>query len=320
MLARRLLYTPRVQSSHTTLVLLLMLVGSSFASSVRAQQAVDAPGPPANEADRASPTESGADERSPVIVSVSVDVVVVRDGDVAGVSAVDDELARALREVGGFSRVVFSSVPLADLRLAVGCGDEGASCLDRLARALEATAIVVRRVRANPGGTTLSLVYRDRASNDAPLTATRTGTPGRLADEMQPTVRSLYGVEDVANVGSRRVRGWTWVTIGSGAGVLLGGAILGASASWGEHTTLQVNSAADVDRIEASFAAAETRALAGNIMIGIGAVTLGVGGALMLIDLLGAPDEPGADHLDLAFAPSLQGGMLTLRHASRNFL
>jgi len=313
-------HTTLVTVSHTTLVFVLAVYGSVFAPSARAQDAVDGSAA-VEEVAPVSPGESTDEEAlAPAIATVSVDVVVVRDGDVAGVSAVDDELARALRDVGGFSRVVFSSVPLPDLRLAVGCGDEGASCLDRLARALEATAIVVRRVRANPSGTTLSLVYHDRASNDAPLIATRTGSPSRLADEMQSMVRSLYGVADVATTRSRGVGGWTWATLGSGAGVLLGGAILGASASWGEHMTLRANSAADVDRIEASLAAAETRALAGNILIGVGAVTLGVGGALLLIDLLGTPDEPGADHLDLAFAPSLQGGMLTLRHTSRSFL
>jgi len=302
--------------ARNTALLALALCGSAFASGVRAQDAGQG-GAPVDEVARVHAAESGD---APAIATVSVDIVVVRDGDVSGVSAVDDELARALRDVGGFSRVVFSSVALADLRLAVGCGDEGASCLDRLARALEATAIVVRRVRMNPSGTTLSLVYRDRASNDAPLIATRTGSASRLADQMQPMVRSLYGVADVAPTRSPGVRGWTWLTLGSGAGVLLGGAILGASASWGEYATLDANSATDVDRIEASLGAAQSRALAGNILIGVGAVTLGVGGALLLIDLLDAPDEPGADRLDLAFSPSFQGGMLTLRHTSRNFL
>ncbi len=318
----QLSYNSLVFVTPRAALLALAVCGSAVPSGARAQEVVDGDAGRADEVivDEAV-TERAAESRdAPVIATVSVDVVVVRDGDVGGVSAVDDQLARALRDVGGFSRVVFSSLALADLRLAVGCADEGPSCLDRLARALDATAIVVRRVRANPSGTTLSLVYLDRASNDAPLTATRTGSASRLADEMQSMVRSLYGVADVATIGSRRVRGWTWVTLGSGAGVLLGGAILGASASWGEHTTLQANSAADVDRIEASLDAAEARALAGNIMIGVGAVTLGVGGALLLIDLLGTPDEPGADHLDLGFAPSLQGGMLTLRHTSRNFL
>jgi len=307
--------------TQNTLVLVI-LCASASASGARAQEVVGGAPRNADEvvADEAVPVSPAERNDASVIATVSVDVVVVRDGDVGGVSAVDDELARALRDVGGFTRVVFSSVALADLRLAVGCGDESATCLDRLARALDATAIVVRRVRSSRSGTTLSLVYRDRASSDAPLTATRTGSASRLADEMQPMVRSLYGVADVATTGPRPVRASTWVTLASGAGVLLGGAILGASASWGEHTTLAANSPADVDRIEGSLAAAESRALAGNILMGIGAVTLGVGGALLIVDLLDTPDEPGADHLDLAFTPSLQGGMLTLRHASRNFL
>ena len=181
-----------MQLSHTTLVLVLAVCGIAVASGARAQDFVDGTAAPVEEAVPMAADGSPDDELAPTFASVSVDVVVVRDGDVAGVSEVDDELARALREVGGFSRVVFSSVPLADLRLAVGCGDEGASCLDRLARALEATAIVVRRVRANPSGTTLSLVYHDRASNDRPLTATmRSFNAPRNASCLQKLLTAL---------------------------------------------------------------------------------------------------------------------------------
>jgi hypothetical protein len=164
------------------------------------------------------------------------------------------------------------------------------------------------------------LLYRDRASTDEPLSTSRTGSEERLADDMTATVRSLFGMAAVEVTGAPRVRWWTWLTLGTGAAVLAGGAILGATSLSGDYATLTANSPADVDRIEASYSRARSRALWGNVLMGAGGVMLGVGGALLLIDLLGTRHEAAADHLDLAIAPSLQGGMLTLRHTSRSFL
>ena len=321
------LHVPVHPRRHALVFALVAGACGVTSSTVRAQVTGEAPGHTTTTQDAVAaenpsvvePT-AGAELEEQAISNVSVDVVVVRDGDVDGISEVDDELARSLRDVGGFSRVVFSSVPLADLRLVVGCGDEGANCLGRLARALEASAIVVRRIRENSSGIQLSLAYHDRASTDAPLAATRTGAPSRLASEMPSTVRSLFGVAAVTTSSTHGVRAATWITLGAGVGVMLGGAILGASARWGEYTSLYANSAADVDRIAESYSDARSRATAGNVLLGIGALTLGIGGVLLLVDLLGQHDDAGADRLDLAFSPSPQGGLLTLRHTSRSFL
>jgi hypothetical protein len=264
--------------------------------------------------------ETATAPQSPATALLAVEVVVVCDGDDANAPAIDEALARSLRQVGGFTRVVVSALSLSELRLAVGCVGEGAVCLERLARTLGASALVVRRLRTGAAGTTLSLIYRDRASDDAPLTASRTDAPEHLASQANALVRALYGVEEPAPRPRSGVRLVSWLTLGSGAALLLGGALLAASSSWGEHTTLAADTLSELERIESSYAAARTRALLGNILLGTGALVLGVGGALLAVDLLQRNPTPGADHLDLALSPSLHGVMLMLRHTSRSFL
>lgn len=268
----------------------------------------------------AQDAEAVTARQPPATALLAVEVVVVCDGDAANAQAIDEALARSLREIGGFTRVVYSALSLSELRLAVGCVGEGAVCLQRLARTLGASALVVRRLRTASAGTTLSLIYRDSTSDDAPLTASRTDAPEHLASQASALVRALYGVDEPAHRPPSGVRLVSWLTLGSGAALLVGGALLAASSGWGEHTTLEADTLSELERIERSYAAARTRALLGNILLGTGALVLGVGGALLAVDLLQRSPTPSADHLDLALSPSLHGVMLTLRHTSRSFL
>lgn len=261
---------------------------------------------------------------------------VLRSTDGATPSAfaqeIDSALLRDLRAIAGIQDPMVSPVEYAEIQLSVGCTDESRACLETIARAAAASAVLVRELRTGEDGAVrLELRYFDSASTDPPA-AVRREAPSESRDALVAAVpslvRELFGIPEVAapaaqpatqqvapsqptaRDGAGGVAVLPWIVIGAGAVALTAGIVVGAVAAsdydaWKERP---IDSMDQAERANAELDDLEMRGLVANVLMPVGAVTLGVGVALLVLDV--ADDE---EHARLDVAPIEGGALVSLR-------
>jgi hypothetical protein len=261
--------------------------------------------------------------------------------------AVDAALLRDLSAVAGLESPVVSPVDYADIQLGVGCSDESRNCLLAITRAVRADALVLRRLGVDAQGNgQLELVYFQAASSDAPTTVAISAAPAHMESELVAAVpslvRQLFGIAEVARPAApvavqaetsdpalrpttagnsahaageeRGVSAGTWIALGAGAAVLTAGILVGWTAQqdfrdWKERP-LETRDQADDAR--AAFDDLRTRAIAADVLMPVGAVGIGLGITLLVLDL-GREGEREGERATLAVTPAPGGAMLRVQ-------
>jgi hypothetical protein len=228
-------------------------------------------------------------------------------------------LARVI-EQDTTTKVTVAQTSLEDTMAIVGCSERSASCLSRVAKALEVDYIVYGS--AAPGNTqdsfAITLVVAGRSRETPPVehrfrveaadaqTAEGTFTaaaPAGFLRASQPTTQDEPTAPDApSSTGDRsltfdldRVEQSSWIVAGSG-GVLLGTGMvfwLLASSSQSEINDHPVDSVADFDRLAELEDRAGNRATIGNVLAVTGTAALVVGAVLAVRQGL-VREEPGS--------------------------
>jgi len=245
---------------------------------------------------------------------------------------IDGALLRDLRAIAGIENPMVSPVEYAEIQLSVGCTDETRACLETIARAAAASAVLVRELRTGEDGTVrLELRYFDSASTDPPAVARReapSASRDALVAAVPSLVRELFGIPEVAAPAAQPstqqvapsqpaphardsgVPVVPWIVIGAGAAVLTAGLIVGAVAAsdYDAWKKRPIDSMDQAERANADLDDLEARALVANVLMPVGAVALGVGVALLVLDV--ADDQ---EHARLDVAPIEGGALVSLR-------
>jgi hypothetical protein len=256
------------------------------------------------------------------------------DGATAAAFAeeIDGALLRDLRAIAGIENPMVSPVEYAEIQLSVGCTDESRACLETIARAAAASAVLVRELRTGEDGTVrLELRYFDSASADPPTAVHREapsdsraalvaavpslvrelfGIPGVAAPAAHPSTQPVAPSQPTARAGDVGVPVLPWIVIGAGAAVLTAGIVVGAVAAsdYDAWKKRPIDSMDQAERANAELDDLETRGLVANVLMPVGAVALGVGVALLVLD--SADDE---EHARLDIAPVAGGALVSLR-------
>jgi hypothetical protein len=299
----------------------------------------------------AQPAEPGAElevvqdaDAAPALLRVAVlRAAEGEPGALAG--SIDGAMLRSLSDLAGIESPTVSPVDYSEIRLTVGCSDEGSACLASIAQMLEVDAVVVRRLRVEPKRVTLGLLHFDARSQDEPALAETAAEPAQadraLVAAVPSLVRAVFRIpEPVAPAPAREVEAseaqastpsralgrraevrnqvsvLTWITLAAGTGVLVAGLAMGASADsqFQRFEALDIQSRADAERADALFDSTEARALIANVLMPGGAVVMAVGAALLVLDLT-EESAPAA----LAVQPVPGGALLSLRATSEAF-
>jgi len=250
---------------------------------------------------------------------------------------VDAALLRDLAAIAGITNPMVSPVDYAEVQLSVGCTDEARACLEAVARAANVDALVIRTISGDDGGLVrLELRYFDSASSDEPAVVSTEET-APMRDELVPAVpglvRQLFGIPEIAapaestpveqeasgppprsepRPAPRKPEGHSvvlpWVLIGAGAAVLTTGIILGAVAAddYSAWKKRPIESTEQADQANEDLDRLKTRALAANIVMPVGAVTLGLGVTWLVLQLSGEHDS----RTTLALEPRPGGALL----------
>jgi hypothetical protein len=245
---------------------------------------------------------------------------------------IDGALLRDLRAIAGIEDPMVSPVEYAEIQLSVGCTDESRACLETMARAAASSALLVRELRTGQDGTVhLELRYFDSASTDPP-TAVRREAPSASRDALVAAVpslvRELFGIPEVAapaaqpatqpvarspsqaTAGDNDVPIVPWIVIGAGAAALTAGIVVGAVAAsdYDAWKKRPIDSMDQAERANDELDDLETRALVANVLMPVGVIALGLGVALLVLDV--ADDEQPAR---LDSAPLEGGALVSLR-------
>lgn len=290
-------------------------------------------------ADAQQPAEGAAS-------AVQVGVLRGTEGDASAFADdLDGALLRDLAGLGGIDNPTVSPIDYAEIKLTVGCEEESRTCLRSIAEMMQVHTLVVRKIHVDEGRGILTLLYFDAESSDEPARAesvVEAAAPGAQLVEAVPTlVRQLFGIPEpveataaapveqeasspgdptpAADESDRggQVGALTWVTLGAGAAALGAGIFMGASAngSFNDYKNTQIRNAQDVKTANAHFDDAESKGLMANILIPVGAVALGVGATLLVLDLTDDGDSSAAGATEgprLALHPSWDGAQVTL--------
>ena len=260
---------------------------------------------------------------------------------------VDAALFRDLASLAGIDDPVVSPVDLAEVELGVGCSDESRACLAAIARAVRVDALIVRRLGEDEAGNgRLELTYFELSSNDAPTTVQATAAAPALDAEVPSLVRRLFGIAEIAepaaqlppqpaiehppspahHAPARRshaepasISAPTWIALGAGAAALTAGVVVGwtATRDFDAWKDTRVASRDDADDARAAFSDIRSRAIAADVLYAVGAVGVGVGVTLLVLDL----SRDGERHVQqtrLSVTPTLGGAVLQVRGAIGN--
>ena len=145
------------------------------------------------------------------------------------------------------------------------------------------------------------------AAGDAPA-----GGATPAGDEPGPALTASRPAEDHPS-GLRRVRWYSWATLGAGAVLMTaGGALLvGAGNKQDDIDSASTDDLADFRELESLEDDASAQATRGSILFGAGIVAAGVGATLVLLQMRASPDEE-AGVVSLAPTAFDRGGGLTL--------
>jgi hypothetical protein len=258
------------------------------------------------------------------------------------VDAADAALLRDLSAIAGIESPVVSPVDYAEIELGVGCSDDSRACLAAIARAVRVDALVVRRLSVHAdGGGRLELIYFEAASTDAPAKVRLDAAPAWMQADLvagvPSLVRRLFGVPEVAAPADATpippaepvatpktaharmstgddvsgVSAVTWIALGTGAAALTAGIIVGwtAEQDFGRWKQMPVRNRDEADDARAAFDDLRNRAIAADILLPVGAIAVGLGVTLLVLDL-GRGAEPEAGQARLTVEPSAGGAML----------
>lgn len=280
---------------------------------------------------RATSEQRAPDSAAPALAG-AFRVVVLRASEgeaLADVSQlVDAAMLRDLATIAGIERPTVSPIDYAEIALTVGCSDLGRACLVAIAQMLQVEAVVVRRLSADAARVRLSLVYVDPRSEAEPVVAerevSRPDASTALPSAVPVLVRALFGIPEPVTPapaqspattsgadgsGSPDIGVWTWVTIAAGAGTLVAGLAMGASAAseFDNYKALPVRTTAEAERADRRFDTVESKAAIANVLMPVGGALLAAGGVLLVLDLTREPERPA-----LALRPVRGGAMLDL--------
>jgi hypothetical protein len=248
---------------------------------------------------------------------------------------IDGALLRDLRAITGIEDPMVSPVEYAEIQLSVGCSDETPACVETIARAATVSVFLVRELSTGEEGTVrLELRYFDSASTDPPR-AVRREAPSASRDSlvaaMPSLVRELFGIPEVVAapaehpstsqasprpepLGARAaevgVPVLPLIVIGAGAIVLGAGIVVGAFAAsdYDAWKKRPIDSMVQAERANAELDDLETRALVANVLMPVGAIALGVGVALLALDV--SDDQ---EHARVGIAPIEGGALVSVR-------
>jgi len=277
----------------------------------------------------------------PPAVEAQGRVVVIRategvaDADAQRLDAV---LLAEVTRTTGLGVPTLATLELSDVELAVGCSGTAPTCLQAIAGMLEASGLVLRRMRSTPDGLVLALTWFDPSSGDAPTTIEAVAPDAlRLAGALPREVRRLFGVpepvvaavEEPVMEPAPRVRPAPGVILeverpgapvlplvvaSTGAAVLAVGVVFGLLSADAQNTyaTTPVRTPAEADDALAAFDEARSRALVANVLYGVGGGLLLVGASWLVVELMvgrGPSAEPGSPRASVGIAP-LPGGVV----------
>ena len=265
---------------------------------------------------------------------------------------IDAALLRDLSAIGGIERPVVSPVDYAEIEIGVGCGDDFRACLLAITRAVRVDALVLRRLSVDGQGQgKLELTYLEAASHDAPTTVEALVPAAQLTalvDAVPGLVRRLFGIEEVAHpaapptpeaaattvapgsthrsaalapASDAGVSAGTWIALGAGAAALTAGIVLGWTAQQDFHDWKQtpLRSREDADAARSAFEDIRARAIAADVLMPVGAVGLGLGLMLLVLDL-GHEAESDVRSARLELAPAAGGVMVRVQGALQDLL
>jgi hypothetical protein len=256
--------------------------------------------------------------------------------------AVDAALLRDLSAIAGIESPVVSPVDYAEVQLGVGCSDEARACLLAITRAVRVDALVLRRLRVDEQGNgQLELTYFEAASNDVPTTVETKAAAAQMSElvaAVPSLVRRLFGIAEIAepafapppvapvtsNVPTSqpaedrapapgdepRLSAATWITLGAGAAVLTAGIVVGwtAQQDFDDWKNEPVGSRGEAEGARAAFDGIRSRAIAADVLMAVGAIGVGLGATLLVLDL-GRDAERNGSHARFAVTPA-QGGAI----------
>jgi hypothetical protein len=255
---------------------------------------------------------------------------------------VDAALLRDLAALAGIADPVVSPVDYAEVQLSVGCADESRACFEAIARAASVDALLVRSLSTDDAGSArLELRYFDSASSDEPAvvsTEVPAGASDALVRAMPSLVRELFGIpevvapaqsepapaSDAAPLPAQSTREdegedegvsiVPWLFIGAGAATLTAGIVVGAIAAedFNAWKKSSVGTTEEADRANDELDDLNTRALAADILMPAGAVMLGLGATLLMLELSDDEDRTPAG-ATLAIEAKPGGALLRVR-------
>ena len=254
--------------------------------------------------------------------------------------AVDAALLRDLSAIAGIESPVVSPVDYAEIQLGVGCTDESRDCLLAITRAVRVDALVLRRLRFDAAGNgQLELTYFEAASNDAPKTVDTKADAAQLETDLVAAVpslvRRLFGIAEIAQPAAApapaapvtlkistaepapvpgdepSVSAATWIALGAGAAAVTAGIVVGwtAQQDFDDWKVMPVGSRSEADDARAAFDGIRSRAIAADVLLSVGAIGLGLGATLLVLDL-GRDAERDGGHARVAVTPAPGGAIM----------
>jgi hypothetical protein len=276
----------------------------------------------------------------PAAAQAQIELAVMQDTS-AGVPEelvrpVDAALSNAVAEVAAIREPFFSPVAYGEVQLTVGCSDESVACMAAIAETAQADAVLVRQLAADDHeAVRLRLLYFRRSDGQPPVHAEVSASrdhQAQLIDAVSDLVRGVLGLVQarmaqtaMRSASDRAVRGrphgrptptpLTWILLGAGTAVLAPGVALAlsADADYDDYRRTEIDTREDVARARSDFDSIETRATWANVLIPAGALTLGVGVALLAIDLSGPAPSDQRDQTRLFVVPSESGAVVAVR-------
>jgi hypothetical protein len=234
-----------------------------------------------------------------------------------GTSGAVDRMVRA--RLDGLEVVRTSSgvaLDLSEVQLALGCVGETAECLTPVANELSVRLLVIPNLDATDGELMLTLTLFDR--EEATLRrvvrqASGENARATLLDAIDGQLRELFELppapEEALPPPSNDPSPLPFVLMGIGAvsigiGAAMGALFLDAHGTWerGDPMTEE-----EVDELNGTFAAAESYAIAADVLFGVGGAILGAGIIWMIIDLTDGPSEAPSTTFAPMIGPGLAG-------------
>lgn len=241
-------------------------------------------------------------------------------------------LVRARLDTLGVVRLSESpAATLEDIQLTIGCIGETVECLGQVAGQLGAELLVLPAIERIDREVVVTVGLFDTRDDSLHSVARRApeGRSEAILDEIEPMIDELFGVAPAAGQPGAAPaeppeRSLRWllaplITLGAGAAVLVAGGVVGglAEAAEDDYAAAPTTTTQEVDAALELGDSAERRALAANVLFGLGAAIVVAGGALALV--LGLRQRRSAASSTArpaaAFSFGVMGLSLALGHA-----